>query len=33
MMWNVKVLDEIKAQELLSKVVTEGLDIPAPSPA
>ena len=31
-MWNVKVQDEIRAQELLSKVVIEGLDLPAPSP-
>ncbi|KAK2707613.1 hypothetical protein QYM36_015351, partial [Artemia franciscana] len=32
-MWNVKIQDEIKAHELLSKVVTEGLNLPAPSPA
>ncbi|KAK2726945.1 hypothetical protein QYM36_007697 [Artemia franciscana] len=32
-MWNVKVQDEVKAHELLSKVVTEGLDLPASSPA
>ncbi|KAK2712573.1 hypothetical protein QYM36_011307 [Artemia franciscana] len=31
--WNLKVEDEMKAQELLSKVVTEGLDLLAPSPA